>query len=472
MKGADEVTATTRGTRPGDPVANVLFNIAFRLVVLDARAKFGQASDLSFVGDQTPIDNILEPPILPREGFAEVSFVDDMAYVMHARCPAKLVASLQLVASCLHDAAAGRGLLVNYSAGKTEAMLRLAGSGSKLVRHEVWHQLGGKLPVVTEHGSQFLRLVHAYKHLGTFMEDHAVVNKDMNLRVSQAKKAFGQLRRSFYAKRNVYESTKVRVFEQLVCSRHSYNVHTWSWWNERDETKWRDGIKELVACLARNKIRPIPAYKFSTDECHPWPTRTCQACEKFPTAEPVGFQSLGLGLGPGDLQPSKSGMEPWNWNPGTLEPWNPGTLESWNPGTLEPWNPGTLEPWNAGTLEPWNPEPWNPGTLEPWTLEPWNPGTLDLGTLEPCNPGTLEPWNPGTLESWNPETLKPGTLEPWKPGTLEPWNLGTLGPWNPGTLKPWNPGTLNLGTLEPWNPGTLEPWNPETLEPRNSGPEP
>ena len=45
----------------------------------------------------------------------------------------------------------------------------------------------------------------------------------------------------------------------------------------------------------------------------------------FPTAGPVGFQSLGLGLARGDLQPSKSGMEPWN--PETLEPRNPGTLE-------------------------------------------------------------------------------------------------------------------------------------------------
>ena len=65
---------------------------------------------------------------------------------------------------------------------------------------------------------------------------------------------------------------------------------------------------------------------------------------KFPTAGPVGFQSLGLGLARGDLQPSKSGM-----NPGTLEP-----LEPWNPGTLKPWNPGTLEPWNPETLEPRN----------------------------------------------------------------------------------------------------------------------
>ena len=30
----------------------------------------------------------------------------------------------------------------------------------------------------------------------------------------------------------------------------------------------------------------------------------------FPTAGPVGFQSLGLGLARGDLQPSESGMEP------------------------------------------------------------------------------------------------------------------------------------------------------------------
>ena len=81
----------------------------------------------------------------------------------------------------------------------------------------------------------------------------------------------------------------------------------------------------------------------------------------FPTAGPVGFQSLGAGAG-------SRGLAAFKIRNGTLEPWNPGTLEPWNPGTLEPRNPGTLEPWNPGTLKPWNPgtlEPWNPGTLEP-----------------------------------------------------------------------------------------------------------
>ena len=145
---------------------------------------------------------------------------------------------------------------------------------------------------------------------------------------------------------------------------------------------------------------------------------------KFPTAGPVGFQSLGLGLQPGDLQPSKSGMEPWN--PGTQEPWNPGTLQL-----------GTSEPWNFGTSEPRNPE-----TLKPWTLELWwnfwNPGT-----------GTLEPWNLGTLKLW---------WNFWNPGTLQPWNLKTLEPWNLGTLEPWNLGSLlaGPGALDPRTPGALE----------------
>ena len=91
-----------------------------------------------------------------------------------------------------------------------------------------------------------------------------------------------------------------------------------------------------------------------------WGQTTCQVSTDirclwmlFPTAGPVGFQSLGLGLARGDLQPSKSG--------GTLEPWNLGTLEPWNPGTLEPWNPG-----KSGILESWKIwKIWNLGTLEP-----------------------------------------------------------------------------------------------------------
>lgn len=66
---------------------------------------------------------------MPDQGFAEISFADGIAYVLHSPSPDALVTNLQAVAACLHEAAASRGLQVNYSTGKTEAMLRLAGKG-------------------------------------------------------------------------------------------------------------------------------------------------------------------------------------------------------------------------------------------------------------------------------------------------------------------------------------------------------
>lgn len=42
----------------------------------------------------------------------------------------------------------------------------------------------------------------------------------------------------------------------------------------------------------------------------------------FPNNDPVGFQSLGLGVVPREMQP---------WNLRTMYSWNLGALQSWNP---------------------------------------------------------------------------------------------------------------------------------------------
>ena len=54
MRHVDAPTATFRGTRPGDPIADILFNMAFRLIVLDARRKFQASSPFEFLGTPAP----------------------------------------------------------------------------------------------------------------------------------------------------------------------------------------------------------------------------------------------------------------------------------------------------------------------------------------------------------------------------------------------------------------------------------
>ena len=266
MQGVAEDTATMRGTRPGDPVADILFNMAFKLVVLDARQRILESANIPCFGSARPSTDVSCAACIPRKGFAEISFVDDIAYAMHSDDANEVVLHLQVISSSLHDAAAARGLKINYQAGKTEAVLKLAGTGSRAVKHRVWHECGGRLPVVTEHGTQMLQIVHSYKHLGSFMQDHAVVQKDMRHRISQARKAFGQLGRQFHGKKSVNDHTKASVFAALVMSRHVYNVHTWAWITDGDLEHWENGIKEQVSKLAKNKIRPIPPFQFTTAE--------------------------------------------------------------------------------------------------------------------------------------------------------------------------------------------------------------
>lgn len=266
MPGVPHPVATFRGTRPGDPVADILFNMAFRLIVLDARSKFLQCSDLTFLGNPKAGPVLGDPPQMPQSGFTEVTFVDDIAYALHGPTATHVISSLQLVASCLHDAATGRGMKLNYQAGKTEALVYCAGPGSRSVKKRIWHELKGSLPVVTESGTQHLRLVHAYKHLGSFIQCQAVVHKDVTYRNSQARQAFMQLWRPFYGKRNVTVSTKTAVFSALVCARHAYNVHTWAWVSPDDVGRWANGLKDAVSKLARQIIRPIPALQFAVEE--------------------------------------------------------------------------------------------------------------------------------------------------------------------------------------------------------------
>ena len=266
MQGLQEKTATMRGTRPGDPVADILFNMVFRLVVLDARKKIEASTGMSCFGSPKTAADVSVPTHVPDRGFAEVTFVDDIAYAIHSRSPDDVIGSLQLVASCLHDSAASRGLAINYQAGKTEALIKLSGPGSKSTKHKVWHVHGGRLPVVTEHGVQSLQLVHSYKHLGSFMQDHAVVQKDIRYRTAQARKAFGQLHRQFYGKRNVEDRTKSAVFAALVMSRHVYNAHTWAWVTQKDVVQWENGLRAQVASLAKHVMRPVPPFQFTTAE--------------------------------------------------------------------------------------------------------------------------------------------------------------------------------------------------------------
>ena len=255
---------TCRGTRPGDPVGDILFNMLFGIILKQSRQEFLQRTEFEWIGRPGVVQCFSDLTRPPDRGLLDLAYVDDAVFMLYSPHAGDLLAATQHLASIIHDVSRQRGLDVNYAQGKTEVMLRLAGKGSYALKQKVWHEMQGKLPVVTELSSQQLSFVRSYKHLGTVVQEHAAPVKEISQRNTEARKAEGRTHRSFFSKKNVSLATKTQVFQATVLSKHRYNMHTLSWITDKDLARWEDGIRETVGVLCRHKLGRIPAFKLQT----------------------------------------------------------------------------------------------------------------------------------------------------------------------------------------------------------------
>ena len=264
MAGVTRPTMTCRGTRPGDPVGDILFNMAFQIILCESRKCFTDLTGCQSFGHPQPMADLDALPSLPDRGMLDLAYVDDAVFAVFTPDAQELPQLTQLMASVVHDTARLRGLDVNYGTSKTEAIMTLVGRGSRSVKNNMWHELHGKLPVVTEHTTEQMNLVRAYKHLGTVIQEHGLPAKEVNQRIAAARQAQGTLHRSFYAKKGVSLQAKKEVFRATVCTKHLFHAHTWSCIDRKLLAKWEDGLRPTVYPLCKFRLRRVPHFQLPT----------------------------------------------------------------------------------------------------------------------------------------------------------------------------------------------------------------
>ena len=207
MTGTDTVVQTHRGTRPGDPVGDVLFQHGHDVGHLHRRIKQAGVPCMA----QARIDELLsdEGPRHVVNGCLDVVFFDDLAVMVAADSSDSLVSHMKVLGALVDDTMAQRGLQVNYDQGKTEMQMR--GRKSKILRDQIHNQQQGKLELATQAGPQEIAVTHAYK----------------------------PLRKTLYKHQHADMRVKKQVFEATVVTRHAYNVHVWSWVAGQDLDRWQ-----------------------------------------------------------------------------------------------------------------------------------------------------------------------------------------------------------------------------------------
>ena len=248
---------TTRGTRPGDPLGDLLFNMIMRPIMEDCRAWLLEHTQCQWIGSPRHTDSFADACDVPPAAFLDLAYVDDAALALHAPTLDELVALIQHAAMAMHQATCKRGMMLNFDKGKTEVLWAISGKGSTRMKQRIAEQGG----FMCWHGlDQDFRLsvTQSYRHLGTWMQAPPRCSRDIYARASMAKSAWGSLAKPLYSKSYVSMSTKGKAFQALTMSRHLYNVHTWCSASKADWTKWQNHLRKPLGLMVKHMLMGTP----------------------------------------------------------------------------------------------------------------------------------------------------------------------------------------------------------------------
>jgi hypothetical protein len=106
-----------------------------------------------------------------------ISFVDDCAFGIHGTNITQVEEGIKVVVEAMVSASQRRGLTINFEEGKTETIWNLVGKGSRERKTAIAAQ-GHCLCWEGQHGPMALRVVPAYRHLGTWLQIGHVHGKE------------------------------------------------------------------------------------------------------------------------------------------------------------------------------------------------------------------------------------------------------------------------------------------------------
>ena len=252
VRGAEYPVHTRKGTRPGDPLADLLFSMCTASPLQQLAREMQTASaclDLSCGG------------VLPGVGVgacyapATASWHDDVVAFVAVPQADQLLDMCAFVARRIHDLFALRGLLLNYEHGKSEAVCTPVGPGLKPVLHKLRHPQGCSLYFLPDNGGmQSLACVDAYRHLGSMLHDTGSLLVDIRRRLQQARMALQPLRKPLLGRKDLSQQAKHNFFRSYVISRLLHNVGAWSGMLIQEQHAWQSGILGLYKAM---RPRPV-----------------------------------------------------------------------------------------------------------------------------------------------------------------------------------------------------------------------
>eukprot|EP00435_Cladocopium_sp_Y103_P016902 s4069_g4.t1 len=232
----ETIYRTSRGSRPGSPLADVAFN-AMMVQVLHGLHAALSANSLLQLGFQQ-----FAMPAPP------VTWVDDVAIPIVTTHSSDLERALVQVTEVTVAVFRNHGLSLNFKASKTEAVVAFRGSDAAACRADLLVKRLGRISLPT-YGIQ-MRCSASYEHLGAIFADDACMAKEIDHRTGRATKAYRLVRRSILCNRHVDTVTRLKLFESLIIPIILHGAGNWGLLSKRQY----DGLHACIMTWQRSIV--------------------------------------------------------------------------------------------------------------------------------------------------------------------------------------------------------------------------
>ena len=236
IPGGDQIFAPQTGSRPGDPLADLMFSFIIAKILDNVN---------EVLADGQVFDDDPEGALNMSRS---VTWVDDMAFAVHGSAE-QLVPNVTRVMSELLAAFNIHGFQFSYGTGKTATILEFHGPNATRCRQECEQMYPQSLPIWNEYfGMAQLPIVAHYKHLGGFICRGGAIQPEVQVRAKQAISKLQPLR-SIIKNRQIPLQQRRQLLKSMVLSVFTLHSGTWSEINNQAFQTWKGALFRIYAAL-------------------------------------------------------------------------------------------------------------------------------------------------------------------------------------------------------------------------------
>ena len=250
------LTKTSHGTRPGNPLADLLFAFLFSRVnkLIQEQMDFEGCLDHRFVTQWlpgVPLSPDEQIPCFPGLG----SWADDLYLASTVPTADELLPTARTLSRIAIDAAATYGLVLNLGEDKTNLLLVSRGHGSFALRRLLASQSCPQLSVTTKSlGIVQVRIVKDYIHVGSLF-DGTSCQPEIHRRFLLASPLVKQLRRPVFGAPVLSLSLKSMLLQSYVLSRFLFGCSTWHFTKRQEYQLWFAKLVQFYSVLLPRSLK-------------------------------------------------------------------------------------------------------------------------------------------------------------------------------------------------------------------------